>query len=36
MAGTARQLTLRLAPGSKMLPPLSRQIEVRVAGSQRR
>ena len=30
----SRQLTLKLAPNSKMLPPLSRQIDVRVAGSQ--
>jgi alpha-glucosidase/alpha-D-xyloside xylohydrolase len=29
-----RQLTLRLAQNSRMLPPLSRQIQVRVAGSQ--
>jgi alpha-glucosidase/alpha-D-xyloside xylohydrolase len=30
----ARRLTLRLAPGSKMLAPTTRQIRVRVAGSQ--
>jgi len=29
----SRELTLKLAPNSKMLPPLSRAIEVRVAGS---
>jgi alpha-glucosidase (family GH31 glycosyl hydrolase) len=29
---TARRLTLRLAPGSRMLPPLRREIDVRVAG----
>ncbi len=28
----ARRLTLRLTPGSRMRPPLSRTIEVRVAG----
>lgn len=28
-----RRLTLRLAPGSRMLPPASRRIEIRVAGS---
>ena len=28
----ARRLTLRLAPGSQMLPPARRNIEVRVAG----
>ena len=28
----ARRLTLRLAPGSKMLPPARRTIELRVAG----
>jgi alpha-glucosidase (family GH31 glycosyl hydrolase) len=27
-----RRLTLRLAPGSRMLPPLRREIVVRVAG----
>jgi alpha-glucosidase/alpha-D-xyloside xylohydrolase len=29
----ARRLSLRLAPGSRMLPPLSREMRVRVAGS---
>jgi alpha-glucosidase/alpha-D-xyloside xylohydrolase len=29
----ARRLTLRLEPGSRMLPPMSRTIEVRTAGS---
>ena len=29
----ARRLTLRLAPGSRMLPPARRPIEVRVAGT---
>jgi alpha-glucosidase (family GH31 glycosyl hydrolase) len=28
----AHRLTLRLTPGSRMRPPLSRTIEVRVAG----
>ncbi len=28
-----RVLTLKLAQGSRMLPPLTRTIEVRVAGS---
>jgi alpha-glucosidase (family GH31 glycosyl hydrolase) len=28
----ARRLTLRLAPGSRMLPPVRRTIDVRVAG----
>ena len=28
----ARRLTLRLAPGSRMRPPLSRAVDVRVAG----
>ena len=28
-----RRLTLQLAPGSRMLPPAKRQIEVRVAGT---
>ena len=28
----ARRLTLRLAPGSRMLPPSRRAIDVRVAG----
>jgi alpha-glucosidase (family GH31 glycosyl hydrolase) len=28
----ARRLTLRLAPGSRMLPPARRAIDVRVAG----
>jgi hypothetical protein len=28
----ARRLTLRLAPGARMRPPLSRAIEVRIAG----
>jgi alpha-glucosidase/alpha-D-xyloside xylohydrolase len=28
-----KQLTLKLAPNSKMLPPLSRQIDVRVVGT---
>src|SRR5438093_8991655 len=28
----ARRLTLRLAPGSRMLPPAGRAIDVRVAG----
>jgi alpha-glucosidase/alpha-D-xyloside xylohydrolase len=28
-----RRLTLRLAPGSRMLPPASRRIDIRVAGS---
>jgi hypothetical protein len=31
---SARRLSLRLAPGSKMLAPTSRKIQVRVAGSQ--
>ncbi len=31
---SARTLTLRLAPGAKMLAPLTRAIDVRVAGSQ--
>jgi alpha-glucosidase (family GH31 glycosyl hydrolase) len=31
----SRELTLKLAPNSKMLPPLSRQIEARLAGSQK-
>ena len=30
----ARRLTLRLAPGSRMLPPVRRTIDVRVAGEQ--
>ena len=29
----ARKFTLRLAPGSRMLAPASREIEVRLAGS---
>jgi len=29
-----RRLTLQLAPGSRMLPPLRREIDVRVAGTQ--
>jgi len=29
----ARQLTLSLAPGGRMLPPGRREIDVRVAGS---
>jgi alpha-glucosidase (family GH31 glycosyl hydrolase) len=29
----ARRLSLRLAPGSRMLPPSSRRIDVRLAGS---
>jgi alpha-glucosidase/alpha-D-xyloside xylohydrolase len=29
-----RTLALRLAPGSRMLPPLRRNIEVRLAGEQ--
>jgi hypothetical protein len=29
----ARQLTLSLAPGGRMLPPARREIDVRVAGS---
>ena len=28
----ARRLTLRLAPGSRMLPPVRRTIDLRVAG----
>jgi len=28
-----KRLTLRLAPGSRMLPPLRREIDVRVAGA---
>jgi alpha-glucosidase (family GH31 glycosyl hydrolase) len=28
-----RRLTLRLAPGSRMLPPMKRELQVRVAGS---
>jgi hypothetical protein len=28
-----RRLSLRLAPGSRMMPPASRRIEIRVAGS---
>ena len=28
-----RRLTLRLAPGSRMLPPVSRRLAIRVAGS---
>src|SRR5262245_17678944 len=31
-----RRLTLRLAPGAKMLAPVKRPIEVRVAGSDKR
>ena len=31
----ARRLTLRLAPGSRMLPPLQRRIDIRVAGGGR-
>jgi alpha-glucosidase (family GH31 glycosyl hydrolase) len=31
---SARRLSLRLAPGSKMLPPTARRIQVRVAGEQ--
>ena len=31
-----RQLSVRVAPGSRMLPPLPRRIDVRVAGSQRK
>jgi hypothetical protein len=27
-----RRLTLRLEPGSRMLPPMSRTIEARLAG----
>jgi len=30
-----RRLTLRLAPGSRILPPLKRPIEVRIAGEER-
>jgi hypothetical protein len=29
----AGRLSLRLAPGSRMLPPLTRQVRVRLAGS---
>jgi alpha-glucosidase (family GH31 glycosyl hydrolase) len=29
----ARRLTLRLEPGSRMLPPMSRTVEVRLAGT---
>jgi alpha-glucosidase/alpha-D-xyloside xylohydrolase len=29
----ARRLSLRLAPGSRMLPPMTRQIQVRLAGA---
>jgi alpha-glucosidase (family GH31 glycosyl hydrolase) len=29
----ARRLTLRLEPGSRMLPPMSRTIETRIAGT---
>jgi len=28
-----RRLTLQLAPGSRMLPPLRRDIDVRLAGN---
>ena len=28
-----RQLSLRLAPGSRMLPPLKRPMQIRMAGS---
>ena len=31
---TSRRLTLRLAQGSRMLPPARRTIDVRVAGEQ--
>jgi hypothetical protein len=31
----ARVLSVRLAPGSQMLPPAKRAIEVRVAGETR-
>jgi hypothetical protein len=30
----SRQLTLRLAPGAKMLAPAPRRLQVRVAGTQ--
>jgi alpha-glucosidase (family GH31 glycosyl hydrolase) len=30
----ARRLTLRLAPGSRMLPPVRRALEVRIVGGQ--
>jgi hypothetical protein len=30
--GSSRRLSLSLAPGSRMLPPLRRRIEVRVVG----
>jgi alpha-glucosidase (family GH31 glycosyl hydrolase) len=30
---SSRRLSLRLVPGSRMLPPLSRPIDIRVAGS---
>jgi alpha-glucosidase (family GH31 glycosyl hydrolase) len=29
-----RRLSLRLAPGSRMLPPMRRSIDIRMAGSQ--
>ena len=29
----ARRLSLRLAPGSRMLPPMTRPIRVRIAGT---
>jgi hypothetical protein len=32
---SARRLTMKLAPGSRMLPPLRRSIEVRVAPGKR-
>jgi hypothetical protein len=31
----ARRLSLRLAPGARMLAPLARALDVRVAGSSR-
>ena len=34
-ADASRSVTLRLAPGSRMLPPDRRPIEVRVAGETR-
>jgi len=32
--GASRRLTMRLAPGSRMLPPARRPIDVRMAGTQ--
>jgi hypothetical protein len=30
---STRQLTMRLAPGSRMLPPAKRPMQIRLAGS---